>query len=78
LHKISKTDPSDIGRNEVWLIHSDQLRLIATPTFSCSALHLFWMTLGSCDKLPRHRGHGVAAVGGVFLSGSIISRTPQI
>jgi hypothetical protein len=67
LHKISKRDPGDIDRNEVWVIHGDRLRLIATSTFSYSALHLFWMMLGSCDKLPRHRGHEVASVGGVFL-----------
>ena len=69
--------PENIGAGEgnrtlvfslqVWLIRSDRLRLIATSTFSCSALHLFWMMLASCDKLPRRRGHEVAAVGGVFV-----------
>jgi hypothetical protein len=83
--EISKPDPGDIDRNEVGLIRSDRLRLIATSTFSCAALHLFWMMLASCDKmlagcdkLPRHREHEVAAVGCAFFSSFIISRTPQI
>jgi hypothetical protein len=72
--KFFKPDPGDINSNVVWLIHSDRLRLIATSTFSCAALHLFWLMLASydkmlasCDKLPRRRGHEVAAVSEVFV-----------
>jgi len=57
LQKISKPDPGDIGSDEVALIHCDRLRRIAGVCLFLLRTASFLNDAGSCDKLPRHRGH---------------------
>jgi hypothetical protein len=57
LQEISKPDPGNIGNQEVELIHSDRLRLIADICLFLLRAASFLNHAWSCDKLPRHRGH---------------------
>jgi hypothetical protein len=64
--KISQPDPGDIGGHQVSLIRSIDC-CHRDIYFFLRRSASFLEMLASCDKLPRRRGHEVAAVGEVFV-----------
>jgi hypothetical protein len=79
LQKISQPDPGDIGSDEVALIHSERLRLIADICLFLLHAASFLNHAGVLRQTATtSRTLGRTPLAVCFFSASIISRTSQI